>query len=392
MNWPLNINNFNFLDRLLISLFILNSKNRWTQDKNVKTFERNMAKFIGCKYAVFVSSGSTANTLIAQYIKDTTINFKEKNKIILPSTTWQTSCSPWIREGFEPIFIDIDLKDFSIDKNKLIEYIKINKDSIACIFPTSLIGYTQDMDILKNIQETHNVTVILDNCENTLGSFKNNNISSYFTSSTSTYFGHQLQSIEGGFIFTNNIKEYEYFIMNRNHGMSRSLDSYNLDKSKYLNPKVDPFFDFYSLGNNFRNTDLNAFIGNLDLSRAKKYTEKRIEKYNLLYDLLDKNKYYLPKNNRYQCKDVPFCLPIIVKNNNKELLEKALNYCKASNIEYRPIISGFLGYQTCYKKYFTKLHDYPNSIYLHEYGFYVGLYPTLNIKYIKRLANDLNNL
>ena len=151
-------------------------------------------------------------------------------------------------------------------------------------------------------------------------------------------------------------------------------------------------FDFYSFGNNFRNTDLNAFIGNLDLNRVDNYINKRIEKYNLFYNLLDKNKYYLPENNRPKCKDVPFCLPIIVKNNNLKLHKSAKELCCSSGVEYRPIISGFLGYQTCYTKYFTKLHDYPNSIYLHEYGFYVGLYPNLSLRYIKRLVNDLNNL
>ena len=205
-----------------------------------------MAKFIGCKYAVFVSSGSTANTLIAQYVKDKSKNFKEKNKVILPSTTWQTSCSPWVREGFDPIFIDVSMDDFSIDKNKLIKYVDQNHASIACIFPTSLIGYSQNLESLKQIQDKYKIPIYIDNCENNFGQFDNKNISSYFTSSTSTYFGHQLQSIEGGFIFTNNLEEYEYFIINRNHGMSRSLDLYGLDKSKYINNNVDPLFDFYS--------------------------------------------------------------------------------------------------------------------------------------------------
>lgn len=392
MNWPLNINNFNYIDRIKIALFILSKKNRWTQDKEVKSFEKKMAKFIGCKYAVFVSSGSTANTLIAQYVKDKSKNFKEKNKVILPSTTWQTSCSPWVREGFDPIFIDVSMDDFSIDKNKLIKYVDQNHASIACIFPTSLIGYSQNLESLKQIQDKYKIPIYIDNCENNFGQFDNKNISSYFASSTSTYFGHQLQSIEGGFIFTNDIEEYEYFIINRNHGMSRSLDLYGLDKSKYINNNVDPLFDFYSFGNNFRNTDLNAFIGNLDLNRVDNYINKRIEKYNLFYSLLDKNKYYLPENNRLKCRDVPFCLPIIAKNNNLKLHKSAKELCCSSGVEYRPIISGFLGYQTCYIKYFKKLHDYPNSIYLHEYGFYVGLYPNLSLRYIKRLVNDLNNL
>ena len=39
-------------------------------NKQVSLFESKMAEYIGCKYAVFVSSGSTANTILAMYLKD----------------------------------------------------------------------------------------------------------------------------------------------------------------------------------------------------------------------------------------------------------------------------------------------------------------------------------
>jgi CDP-6-deoxy-D-xylo-4-hexulose-3-dehydrase len=387
MNWPLNINNFTFLDRLKICQFILNPKNRWTQDVQVKKIEKAMANFVNSKYAVFVSNGSTANTILSQYIKDT-IN---KNIVVFPSTTWQTSCSPWIREGFMPHFIDISLDDFSINKKELLKFVEKNHKKIACIFPTSLIGFCPDIDFYLELENKYNIKVMFDNCENTLGDFKNKNISSYFTSTTSSYFGHQIQSIEGGFIFTNSLKEYEYFLMQRNHGMTRSLKSYELDDTNYINKNVDKLFDFYNLGNNFRNTDLNAFIGLLDINRINIYKEKRISLYNLYKSLLDKNKFYLPSE-RQHCQDVAFCLPIIVKNQNKSLYEKAFNLCKQKGIEYRPIISGFLGYQTCYKKFIKNHNKYKNSIYLHNYGFYVGLYSDLKEKRIIDFVKELNKL
>lgn len=389
--WYLNINNFSYIERIKIALFILNFKNRWTQDSQVKLFEKEMAEKIGTKYAVFVSSGSTANTLISQYIKDTAKDFKNKNIIVLPSTTWQTSCSPWIREGFKPKFIDISLDNFCMDTKKLEDYVKENHKKIACIFPTSLIGFSQDIDFYERISKKYNIKICMDNCENTLGEYNNKNISSYFTSSTSTYFGHQIQSVEGGFIFTNSYEEYEYFLMNRNHGMVRSLSNYNLDTSKYENKNVDKLFDFYSLGNNFRNTDLHAFIGRLDLKKFNEYKLKRKKLYKIYREILDKNKFYLPEEVDIR-NDVQFCLPIIVKNENKNLIESIKSFCLKNNIEYRPIISGHLGYQTCYKQFFENEKDYPNSIYIHKYGFYIGLYSKTKEKDIIEFANKINNI
>jgi CDP-6-deoxy-D-xylo-4-hexulose-3-dehydrase len=388
MNWPLNINNFSLIDKLKICRFFLSKNRRWTQDAEVKNFEKKMAEYVGCKYAVFVANGSLANNLIAQYINSIS---KNKKIVVLPSTTWQTSCSPWIKAGFEPSFIDISVEDFSIDKTKLLEFVSKNKNKIACIFPTSLIGFTPDFEFYKDLESTYKVKVVFDNCENTFGSFKKKNISSFFTCSTSTYFGHQVQSVEGGFVFTNSENEYKYFLINRNHGMVRSLIPYGLNAGDIINPKVDQLFDFYSLGDNYRNSDINAFIGQLDFNRINLYIKSRKSLYSIFKKNLDLTKYYLPED-RENCCDVPFCFPIIVKNNNKKRFDFALKKCKDLGIEYRPIVSGFLGYQTCYKKYFKSNKAYQNSIYLHNYGFYIGLYHGLKEKNVIKLTNYLNEI
>jgi CDP-6-deoxy-D-xylo-4-hexulose-3-dehydrase len=386
MKWPLNKNNFSIFDRLKICKFILNTKNRWTQDIQVKKFEEKMAKYVGSKYAVFVANGSLANNLIVQYVKSIS---KNKKIVVFPSTTWQTSCSPWIKAGFIPHFIDISLEDFSINKDKLLEYVIKNKNKIACIFPTSLIGFCPDIEFYKKLEETYKVRIAFDNCENTFGLFRDKNISSYFTSSTSTYFGHQIQSIEGGFVFTNSEEEYKFYLMARNHGMVRSLKTYGLNTKEYDNIKVDKLFDFYLLGDNYRNSDLNAFIGQLDFRRIDIYTQSRKDLYSLFRNNIDDNKYCLPPD-RPNCFDVPFCIPIILKN--KKLVKKALEICKQFDIEYRPIISGFLGYQTCYKEFFKSAKDYPNSIYLHNNGFYIGLYHGVKKSSIIKLIKSLNEI
>lgn len=388
--WPLNINNFTDQNRSDISEFILHPDNKWTQDKQVKSFEEKFASYVGSKYAVFVSSGSTANTILAQYIKDTSNRLK--NKVVLPSTTWQTSCSPWIREGFKPIFVDISLSDFCIDLDELEQTLEIFSDSVACVFPTSLIGYSPNISRFQELAEKYSVKIMFDNCENTLGSYNRKNLSSFFTSTTSTYFGHQIQSVEGGFVFTNSQDEYEYFLMLRNHGMTRGLKAYGLDSKKYENNDVDPLFDFHCFGNNYRNTDINAYIGQLDLDRADSYKQKRKELYEIYRSNLDAQKYYLPKINRNLEEDVPFCLPVIPYSEANK--SKTLEICSSKSIEYRPIISGFLGYQTCYKRYFKNYieESYPNSIFLHKNGFYVGLHPGLTESQILDFTTVLNSI
>ena len=170
--------------------------------------------------------------------------------------------------------------------------------------------------------------------------------------------------------------------------MVRSLSAYGIDTSAYENKSVDSLFDFYTLGNNFRNTDFNAFVGMLDFKRVEKYKKSRKELYNYFKDKLDLTKFYLPSDS-LDAEDFPFCLPIISQDHQKN---RALKICKNLGIEHRPIISGYLGYQTCYQKYFESEENYPNSTYLHHNGFYVGLFNKLTKSKIDKLVSKLNNI
>lgn len=377
-NWKLNENHFTWLDRLKICKFFLTPNNFWTYGKYVKLFEKEMAKYIGVKHALFVSSGSTANTIIAYYLSGIT----NKKKIIFPAVTWTTSISPFIKCGFEPVFVDVDFNNFGASIQK-IENILQNDDDVAACFITSILGSSPQISELKWLQQKYKVKIFLDNCESTFTTYKGYNISSYFTSTTSTYFGHLLQSVEGGFVFTNDDTEYEMFNMIRNHGMHRHLDVTR--STKYKNKDVDPMFDFYCLGNNFRNTDIHAFIGLLDFSRIIKYTQHRRKCYDKFFETIDKEKYHVLSNDYG---NVYMSLPIVCRD--KISLEKVKQYCRDNSIEYRPIISGNLLKQTAYKKYERETFEVANVI--HECGLYVGLHYGVSDRQIENFCRDINLL
>lgn len=387
MRWPLNVSNFNILDKIKLCLFLLNEKNFWTMSRKVEEFEHKMADFIGVKHAVFVANGSVANSLIAMRLKDSAFS-KSKRTIVFPSTTWITSISPFVREGFTPKFIDVNFKDFSIDLDKLEEYLESSAEEVACVFITSLLGFVPDIDRLQIISKKYGVTVMMDNCENTLGSFSGKNVSSFFTSSTSTYFGHQLQSVEGGFVFTNSKEEADYFRMARNHGMTRSLPQN--ERSPYSNPDVDERFDFFLMGNNFRNSDIHAYVGLLDFARKEEYVRSRNELYEFFAESLTEKRFVLPAS-RGKINHVAFALPVIPTKDDPGFKSKMIEFCRDAGIETRPIISGNLLRQTCLKKY-GKPELFKNSEFLHRNGFYVGLHNKLKKKDITFLVNKINQI
>jgi CDP-6-deoxy-D-xylo-4-hexulose-3-dehydrase len=390
MNWPLNQSNFSLFDRLKICKFFLTPSNFWTQSSRVRKYELAMADLMGFRFSVFVSSGSTANTILAMFLKDKIVSLKiDRHIVVLPSTTWQTSCSPWIREGFTPHFIDASLSNFGMDLSKLDIFLSDNHNKVAAVFPTSLLGFNINYQELARLKQKYpDISFFIDQCENNFGGFahKTGGRIKEFTCTTSTYMGHELQSVEGGFIFTNNEEEYRQFLMYRNHGMVRSIDGE--DKKRYSNCKVDSRFDFYSLGNNYRNSDIHAFLGLLDFQRVHQYVISRRDLYFWFRSLLNNDRYILPEDDAA----IPFCLPIICKGETAfKRLDIIKSYCLENKIETRPIISGFLGYQTPYKQFMDE-KDCPNSVFLHNNGIYIGLNSKVTKTQIIKIVRFLNEI
>ena len=394
-NWTLNDNQFSILDRTKIAAFFLNPKNFWSQGPRVAEFERECAKLIGSKYAVFCSSGSTANTMLAMQARDKGLN-KEKNTIIVPSIGWQTTFSPFIREGFDLKFIDISLKDFCLDLDLLDKFLSKNAHKVRMVFIVSLLGFTPNMDKINEIYKKYKVKICLDNCENTFGCLMEGGerkfTSSLYTSTTSYYMGHCIQACgEGGMIFTNHSSEYEYFLMARNHGMTRSLSHiYNAHENPYRNDNVDSRFDFALLGNNFRGTDVSAFVASLDLKRSEKYIERRRHLYDVFSKSISLRNFILPDNESgSNVRNVPFCLPVILKNANKK--QQALNLCDRLGIESRPVVSSNIARHTCYR-YIVDYRDFPVAEWIHNNGFYVGLHAKVSEEKIRNLTWELNKI
>ena len=119
----------------------------------------------------------------------------------------------------------------------------------------------------------------------------------------------------------------------------------------------------------------------MDFARIDSYYEKRLKIYDHIKNVLEGKHLILPTDFKNRTA-IPFCFPFLSKDLN--LIKKLMNFCKENHIETRPIISGNLLKQTCYKKY-DNYKNFKNSEFLHTHGFYIGIYPKLSQKQINIL-------
>jgi CDP-6-deoxy-D-xylo-4-hexulose-3-dehydrase len=379
--WSLMENTITFSDRLKMALFVL-TNDRLTNGPKVKQFESEWSKWLGVDHSLYVSSGSTANSLLIAAVKEL-YGLKDGDKVLVPVTTWMTNIAPIIQNGMQPIFCDINLQNFSFDIDEL-KYIASQHSDIKVIFITHLIGLSSDVEKVREIFP--NAIILEDICEShgVEGPNGKKRGTDSVGSTFSFYFGHHMTTIEGGIVSTNNAELYELMRMKRSHGMAREASPHLYEKYAKENPDIDKMFLFMTDGYNFRNHEICAVLGLSQIKRLDKNIE--IRKQNFEYwrsKILNSSKYFVPQD---QKGNSSFCFPII--SVDQSLIKSIKNTLNFENIEYRPIISGNILRHPAFRKYnlCTKKEN-PNVEILHNNGLYVGNSQFVTKKKIDRLIS-----
>jgi dTDP-4-amino-4,6-dideoxygalactose transaminase len=129
----------------------------------LKSFEENLAKFVGTKYAVGLNSGFDAlhMSLRAAWIGP-------GDEVIVPAHTFVATCSAVVNVGATPVLVDVE-EDFNINCDLIEEAITPRTRGII---PVHLSGWMVDMPRVMEIAEKHGLVVVEDACQS-LGSSVN---------------------------------------------------------------------------------------------------------------------------------------------------------------------------------------------------------------------------
>ena len=363
MFWKLQENVITNSDLETLIDFIRHTK-RFTQFAKVREFEQAYSQWQGCKYSVFVNSGSSANLLLVNALKEM-LGWQTGDEIILPAVTWPTTITPVMQGGLTPVFVDANLTDLSFDYAQLERKITPRTKGI---FVAHLLGFPADIARLQQVTDGRGITIIEDCCESqgaTLGGVKVGNLS--LAGTFSFYWGHHMTSVEGGMICTNNEDLYKLLVLKRSHGLARELPSEYHAAIKTKHPDIDFNFLFLTDGVNFRNTEFNAVLGIRQLQRLDDFIRIRNRNYG----------HFLRLCRRYPSElltlDAPgissFVFPFIFRD--RKLKQAFQRHIQEAGIESRPLISGNLLRQPFLQQYYDS-NQYPNADLLHTNAFYIG--------------------
>ena len=382
--WLLMNNAITFRQKVKLALFVL-STNKFTNGPKVREFENLWSKWVGSKHSLFVSSGSTANSLLIAAIKER-FNLNDGDKVLVPSCTWMTSVAPIFQNKLTPVFIDISLDDYCINIEDLTKIKEIHPD-IKLIFTTHLLGFHSDIEKMREVFP--DALVAEDCCEAHGVTDKNGNRMNpnSLGATFSFYFGHHITTIEGGFISTNDSKLYDLMRMKRSHGLAREASPETYKHYQELYPDIIPTFLFVTDGYNFRNNELSAVLGIEQLKKLNWIIETRNNNYKGYHNLIKKypDLFYVPI---CETNMSSFTLPFVCKN--KTVYDLLINKFKENQIEYRPLVAGNLLRQPFLKNYkFEYEKEVFNADIIHELGMYIGNSQFVGKKHIQILEKIL---
>ena len=196
--------------------------------KDVISFEKNLAKYLGVKNIISVNSGTDALLLILGLS-----GIKPGSEIITVANTYVATISAIKHIGAVPVFVDVR-EDFNIDPSQIEK--KITKKT-AAILPVHLNGRSCDMDEINKIAKKYKLLVIEDVAQSLGAKFKNKMAGTFGLAGAFSL--HPLKSLscagDGGFIATNNENLAKKLYMIRNHGQKNR----NVIKYYGFNSRLD---------------------------------------------------------------------------------------------------------------------------------------------------------
>jgi len=219
---------------------------------SVAEFEKNMAKYIGVKHAVAVSSGTAALHLIVK-----SLGIGPGDEVLVPSFTFAASVSAILYVGATPVFVDICTDTYNLDPADL-ERRRTSKTK--AIMVVDVFGHSADWDSILSFAKKHQLLVIDDCCEALGAEYRGQKVGSFGNAGAFAFYPNkQITTGEGGMIVTNDDELARLCRSYRNQGRD----------------EMGQWLDHARLGYNYRMDEMSGALGVSQLSRIESILLKR---------------------------------------------------------------------------------------------------------------------
>lgn len=375
-------------------------------------FENKFSPRLGKQFGALTNSGSSANLLMVSSLASRKLfNLPKGSKIITPVAGFPTTINPILQNGYEPVFIDIELDTLNLNIEQL--ELAAKQGASALIF-AHVLANPPNMDEVMSIVKRYGL-ILLEDCCDALGSMYDGKPLGSFgeLSSCSFYPAHHITMGEGGFVACKT-KEQEVVIKSLREwgrgcycsGKASSCLPNGMCKRRFSNwlpllPNeiMDHKYVYEEIGYNLKPLEMQASIGLIQLKKLDNIIEKRKYNFSRLYKIFEpySDTFILPKATQ---KSDPswFAFPLTLKDTSKFTRTQFTMFLENNKIQTRNYFGGNILLQPAYNHLITTdpISTYPNATKATTNTFFLGTSPVIkdqHLDYIQKIVDTflINN-
>ena len=312
-----------------------------TQGTKITEYESQVAKYVGAKYAVAVSS-ATAGLHLAVLA----LELPKDSEIATSPISFVASSNCILYAGKKPVFLDIDEETVNLSMIELKSQVSQNSN-LRAVIPVHFSGLTCDMESIFRICHPKGIKIIED-AAHALGSQYENGskVGNCQFSDITVFSTHPVKSIttgEGGVITTNDESIYAKLIRLRSHGINKLQDQIKSSVNGFTNGNLNLwYYEMSSLGFNYRLTEIQSVLGLSQIARIDKFIKSR-EKIARYYDeQFHQNNLVKPAQRFNRSKSANHIYPVRINFRDltlsrNELMTRLRNLGIITQVHYIPI-------------------------------------------------------
>jgi CDP-6-deoxy-D-xylo-4-hexulose-3-dehydrase len=366
-------------------------------------FERDFAAFMGVRCASLVNSGSSANLVALSCLTSPSLGDRRLHagdEVITLAAGFPTTVNPIIQNGLVPVFVDVQLPTYNVDVTQLEAAVS---DRTRAIVLAHTLGNPFDIDAVMAFAGKHNLWVIEDCCDAVGSTYKGRSVGTFgHLATTSFYPAHHITMGEGGCVLTQSPALKKLADSFRDWGRDCWCDPGKSNtcgcrfewKLGDLPAGYDHKYIYSHIGYNLKATDMQAAVGVAQLKKLPAFMAARRENFAKLHAALkDLDDIFLLPEATTQSNPCWFGFPLAVRKEAPVTRNKVIQFLEARKIATRLLFGGNLLRQPAYREIRRRVvGELPNTDFVMNNVFWVGLYPGLTASMIDYMADSFHQM
>lgn len=352
-----------------------------TTGNKVPEFEKKISNFVGSKFSVAANSATSA-----LHIACMALGLKKNDFLWTSCNTFVASANCGIYCGAKIDLIDIDRNDLNLSISELtkkLEKAKKKRKLPKILIPVHFSGYSCHMREIFKLSKFYGFKIIEDASHAFGGIYKNTNIGSCKFSDITVFSFHPtkiITTIEGGVACTNSKKISLEMMKYRSHGIERKKKQ---TKNTFINYYQD------NLGYNYRMNDIQAALGLSQLTKVKKFINKRKKIAQFYFKNLNSKLFTIPTIEQINNSTNHLFVARVKYFNKKINRDTYYNFLTKKgigvNIHYIPL------HYHPYIKRLLKNKNFKNSEKYYSEAISLPIHPELTKKDLSKIINKINS-